>query len=132
MSKRKPVFKKLKLDLTKDNFYIVIANDVTEGFELLQTVTKKLDEYEIPHSQKECPAVCLPLPAGGVVAVFFTFKDLQSYYICHEVSHATHHILQFIGLKLTDDTDEVYAYHNDMLFRYCIDFMKENKLRIKI
>jgi hypothetical protein len=132
MSKRKPVFKKVKLELTQDIFYIIVANDIKEGFELLKTLDSNLKDYCLPEANERCPAICWPNPLEFGVAVLFKYQYLKASYITHEVSHATHAILQHIELKLNNETDEVYAYHNDMLFRYCTDFMKENKLRIKV
>lgn len=132
MAKRAAIYKKIYLDLSKDVFYIVVANTILEGFELIQSVDKKLKEYEFPAQKQNCGAVCMPLPERGIISVFFTFNDLQAFYFCHEATHATHAVLQYIGLELNDATEEVYAYHNDMLFRHCAGFMKENKLKVKI
>lgn len=129
---KSPILKEIRLELTQDAFVVVVANDLEEGFELIKSNYSVLKHYKFPEEHNDCEAICWPQTFDFGVAVIFKFKNLQASYIVHEVTHATYAILKSIGLALNDGTDEVFAYHNDMLFRLCIAFMKENKLKVKI
>ena len=129
---KKPISKKIRLELTQDNFVVVVANDLKEGFDLLKSENDILKEYEFPEEHNGCEAVCFPQTENFGVAVIFKYKRLKASFIVHEVTHATNAVLLNVGIELNDSTDEIFAYHNDMLFRFCTEFMKENNLRIKI
>lgn len=131
MKKKPSIFKKIRLDFTQDNFYISVGDDLIKGLALAKKTDKRLKICDIPPNSEHCEALCFTDPSFGAL-VLFRHGNLQASYICHEVSHASRAMLQHIGIPLSDDTDEVYAYHNDMLFRFCVQFMKKNKLKIKL
>src|SRR6187399_3119242 len=114
MKKRKAIVKKIRLEFTQDDFFIVVAKNAKAGFKALKKEGKGIKGYNLPKSMYRCPAYCWQQPQGFGVAVVFRFDDLKARYICHEVSHATYSMLNTIGVPLAEDTDEVYAYHNDM------------------
>lgn len=43
--------------------------------------------------------------------------------VVHEISHATHYIASALGMKLTDDTTEFFAYYQDFLFRCYMEWV---------
>lgn len=49
--------------------------------------------------------------------------------MAHECMHAVHHTMQAIGIVLSDDSEEAYAYFFGWLFNEIISFIKkvENK-----
>lgn len=40
-------------------------------------------------------------------------------YLVHELTHIVHRILSYRGLKLTDETEEAYAYYTEFWFNSC-------------
>lgn len=47
--------------------------------------------------------------------------------LCHELTHATCHILNCIDIKLTEDTEEIFCYVLEYLIEQSFDWMVNRK-----
>lgn len=74
-------------------------------------VTKVTNTFNSGRSPR---GVCFSMPGGGSV-VWLEEKRMDVF--IHEISHAVYHMLQAKGINLCEDTDEVYAYAVEYLFR---------------
>lgn len=57
-------------------------------------------------------------------ALIFTPQIPSSAEMVHEIFHAARHILDIIGVKLTDDTEEVFAYLMEYLSEQILPWLK--------
>lgn len=62
--------------------------------------------------------------SGCLVGVIWT-SNRNPWIITHEVTHATCWTLESKGVPLTFETEEVYAYMNQFLFREIWDYLKK-------
>lgn len=51
-------------------------------------------------------------------------KDLAV--ISHEVFHAAHRIMKYVGIKLSDDSEEAYAYFIESIVRQIVQAVKND------
>jgi hypothetical protein len=125
----KPILSYELLDFTKRGLVIVVAEDLT------QAVARYNEEFEnqleLPKRLGRTTALCI-IEANRSCTLLFKASSLCASTICHEVTHATNAMLDYIGIKLTNSTDEVYAYHNDMLFRKVCKFLEANKVTVPL
>ena len=59
--------------------------------------------------------------AGGVILLLSAHLNIPV--IVHEVTHITNAILINMGVKLTDESDEVFAHHNAMLMMLIMQWL---------
>jgi hypothetical protein len=111
--------------------YVAIGYDSIYKVQKRIGVTKKeLDTFEkitTPY------AVTYNFNNGNCCLLFLqplnNISDL--WMLAHEMIHAIHYILQFYGLKLSDETDETYAYCAQYIFNEFISKFKDQKLCLK-
>lgn len=125
----KPILFYELLDFTKRGFVVVVAEDLTQAIERYNQEFE--NELEVPKGIEQMTALCIARPNGACI-LLFKAKHLCASTICHEITHATNFMLSHIGVKLTNSTDEVYAYHNDMLFRKVGRFLTENAIIVPL
>lgn len=125
----KPILSLAHLEFTKRDLVVVVADTLEEAG---AAFTKRY------HSDKLSPSDCKGANALCVVeenracALLFALPSLCASTICHEVTHATNAMLDHIGIKLDDSSDEAYAYHNDMLFRMVAKLLEKHKIQIPL
>ena len=125
----KPVLHYELLDFTKRGLVIVVAESLTQAVARYNQEFE--NELEVPKHIGQMTALCIARPNGACILLFKS-DSLAASTICHEVTHATNFMLSHIGIKLTNSTDEVYAYHNDMLFRKVGEFLKEHEITVPL
>lgn len=54
---------------------------------------------------------------GDIAVNWIWSKDKNPIVLAHEVFHAAHYILQGKGFRLTDDSEEAYAYFIEFIMR---------------
>lgn len=64
----------------------------------------------------EAETICTP--RGHAVIRFTTAHQISDELIVHECLHATYGMLKHVGIPLTEDTEEVYAYQIDYIFKH--------------
>lgn len=57
-------------------------------------------------------------------ALIFAPRIPSSAEMVHEIFHATRHILDIVGVKLSDDTEEVFAYLMEYLSEQILPWLK--------
>lgn len=77
-----------------------------------EEMCKIIDEHG---ERKSTLAVTFPQDGGGSIIWFNPKAGLGTY--VHELTHASHHLLKKREIPLSDDTEEVYAYLIDFLFK---------------
>lgn len=112
-----------------DWFTLVCANTLQEAFDHLKEKHKDFEGFDF---DGQGHAACMIYHGNAGATILFSYDEVLAHFICHEVTHATNALLTRSGIPLTDSTDEVYAYHNSMLFTFVTDFFKENKVKVKI
>ena len=45
----------------------------------------------------------------------------------HELMHVTHKAMQIVGIRLSDSTEEIYAYYIEFLYEECSNFLNTIK-----
>lgn len=84
--------------------------------EHFQELEKKIDAHG---EQSFTKAVQFPFPGGG--SVVWARPDARLSTLVHEITHAAHHLLSRRDTPLSEDTEEVYAYLNEFLFKSLVD-----------
>lgn len=126
----KPILSHELLDFTKRTLVVVVAEDLTQAIARYNEEFK--DALDIPKDIARCTGLCIVQPNGACV-LLFKYDKLCASLICHEVTHATNAMLSHIGVqKVTNSTDEVFAYHNDMLFRKVAQFLLANEVVVPL
>lgn len=57
--------------------------------------------------------------------------DVKSNDIVHEVFHLVCYIMKHIGCKLSDDSEEAFAYLNEYLYKKITSIIVEGKMNLK-
>lgn len=127
--KRKPVFQKTFLPFTKRDFAVVVATSLPEGEKYIKKklgITLNLSEDDLAST-----ALCMTMDNGAII-MLFRFDKLSAANICHEVTHATNGIFDHIGIRLNPGSDEAFAYHNEMLFRFVVELLTTHNLTVPL
>jgi len=126
----KPILFSEVLDFTKRALAVVVAEDLTQAIACYNEEFK--NPLDIPKGIASCTGLCIVEPNGACI-LLFKYDKLCASLICHEVTHATNAMLSHIGVqKVTNSTDEVFAYHNDMLFRKVAEFLLEHGVAVPL
>lgn len=73
-------------------------------------------------------ALCHSGPEDIVIGFkFWTGDDKNLGNLVHELFHAVHYQLDICGMKLSDETDEAYAYLQNSLFDRCIALLPRKR-----
>lgn len=51
--------------------------------------------------------------------------------LVHECFHIAHHILKRKGLKLSDDSEEAYAYTQESILKELLTIFKKHKIKVR-
>jgi hypothetical protein len=125
-------FFKIHLAVYPSTIYVAIGYDSIYKVQKRIGVTKKeLDGFE---KLSDSPyAVTYNFNNGNCCLLFFeTLNNVSDLWMMvHETIHALHYILQYYGLKLSDETDETYAYCAQYIFNEFISKFKDQKLCLK-
>jgi len=125
----KPILHHESLDFTKRDLVIVVADTLEEA---AVAFGKRFKSNQFSMSDcKGANALCV-VEENRACALFFALPSLCASTICHEVTHATNAMLTHIGVELDNSSDEVYAYHNDMLFRKVAQLLVKHKITIPL
>lgn len=116
------------LEFTNRDFVVVVADTLELA---RQAFNKRFPRKPMPADSvvEGSTAIC-NVEDNRDCALFFTYSTICSSTICHEVTHATNAMFDHIGIRLDDSSDEAYAYHNDMLFRFVAQFLEKHKITI--
>jgi hypothetical protein len=74
----------------------------------------------------------ITLTAGNKFAIVLRKNHLFVPEIAHEIFHAVCAIMRYVGMTLTEESEEAYAYANDYILEECIKKLTRLKLDIKI
>ena len=125
----KPILSSEILDFSKRGLVIVIADTLEEAG---QAFGRRFKSRQFSMSDcKGATALCV-VEENRSCALLFALPCLCASTICHEVTHATNAMLTHIGIDLDNSSDEVYAYHNDMLFRKVAKLLVKHNMTIPL
>jgi len=65
------------------------------------------------------------------IAILLDRKSLDHNLIAHEVMHATHRLLEYCGMELTDSSGETYACLNGLMAKLVYEDLKQWGAKIK-
>lgn len=125
----KPILSHETLDFSKRQLVVVVADTLEEA---AVAFGKRFKSNQFSLSDcKGATALCV-VEENRACALLFALPSLCASTICHEVTHATNAMLTHIGIELDNSSDEVYAYHNDMLFRKVAQLLEKHKITIPL
>lgn len=73
---------------------------------------------------------CVWITAGGRGVLWLeNFKGRPQDYdhLCHEIFHLTYGMLDYVGVKLSDESEETFAYYSGFLTRTILEGIKKKK-----
>lgn len=56
---------------------------------------------------------------------FLWLERIDVYLLVHEIIHRMNVNLEYVGIPLSEDTSEVYAYYGQYLFEQCSNFLNQ-------
>lgn len=113
---------KIQLEFSQAEVIIIVNQDIRKGFDYT------LNKY--PCVVKDCA------PDEDVDAYVYKPDNIRSIFLyieskriprsilVHELQHLNYYILSEIGIELSNATDEVYAYHFQMLYEKITKVLK--------
>ena len=106
-------------NLFRQNVYYILSPDQKE---LVKIAKERLniDLKERDHTEGR---FLTAEKSGCMVGIIWT-SNRNSWIIAHEVTHATCWILDNKGIPLTFETEEVYCYMNQFLFREIWEYLQ--------
>jgi len=106
------------------NFWFCIGNKN----DLFKFMKKK--KFDIPDRLKEVyvDGVCLEA-SNGCRILYINEENLSV--LVHELMHLTQDRLMLLGISMTEETKEVYAYYYEYIFEECYKFLALKNLRRK-
>jgi len=115
----------VKVFIAKDPLYrrdILVVFSTYE--ELLRWWKRKFPGDDTLTEDKNQAGDALTFLCRGVLGVWLprglSKKQLRDLLV-HEAVHVTHDILDKAGMKLSDETEEAYAYHHTFIYRQIAD-----------
>lgn len=76
----------------------------------------KLKDMVEKHGEQESTQA-IHFPMGGGSSVIWCRPEMKLHNLVHEITHAAHYLLKDRGTPLSEDTEEVYAYTVEHLFK---------------
>ncbi len=109
----------IKLDIFPYDCLVAINKTPEQVQKVMIKYGKPLgqDQIDYMHTKKIDSAGYLFHNAYNVSIIYIkssTVKNTVTLY-CHEQMHFIHHAIDKVGMKLTDETEEVYAYASEHL-----------------
>lgn len=93
--------------------------------EVMMWFHKENDDYRgIYKLPEEDEARTIRTPKGNTVVRFSKFPECHGS-IAHEAFHAAYSILDYVGMRLTDDSEEGFAYMVDYITRKIYDAKRD-------
>jgi hypothetical protein len=123
-------YRKIRNQFCKRDIVIGVGNDIGEVLEQIKKEYTGLEEIEFGGYGNPQARVYLKREYGAIL--IFSKKYVTGSVICHEVTHITNAFFEWMGIPLTDATDEAYAYHNDWMFTLVVETLKEMKAKVRI
>ncbi len=102
------------MEFSKAEVIIIVNKDIRKGFDYTFKKYTCIDKEFMPREDVEA-YVYQP---NNVRSIFLYIKSkrIAKSILVHEIHHINYYILGKIGIELSDETDEVYAYHFQMLY----------------
>ena len=103
--------------LFRSNFYYIIADNIEKYHEIV----KKSFKIKLAHKERDIEGNATSCVKDGNTLHFIWTKKHSPSTLAHECFHAASDDLACKGIKLTDESNEAFAYH--------IEFLMENILK---
>lgn len=130
MKRREPLYLHTCLELFKRDLVCVVANTIQEGV-ALATAKTGVTFSNLTDADYRANGLCISRSNGSALLVF-RFDKLSGALICHEATHVTNGMLDHIGLRWSPESDEVFAYHNELIFRIVAELLRANRIHIPL
>jgi hypothetical protein len=112
-------------------FDVLVSTDTQENIVRRLRRICDLDDEEIAALEMAptCQGRCVMLKSGGVVIRlrYEPNTPVRTSNLVHEVFHAVHMLFDRIGIRLSDDSDEAFAYAIQYLTREILERFKQKK-----
>lgn len=123
------ITKDFKCNIFGINFRLILDENLLFVREMVNRITRGNGILEIPDDN---PAGCVfTMPEFNATIIYLNKKrnenkiDIDT--VTHEVFHAVSRTLQSKGIKLCDNTEEVYAHYTGWLNKKVFDFLNSLK-----
>lgn len=105
------------------HLWCVVAHDARKALRDMDTVfTNQPDDYS--------PFTALAVRQDHKFGLFFHPDDITTAVVGHEIMHATHRIMDWIGCDLANDSSEPFAFLNGWIHGWVYTQLKKARIRV--